>query len=250
MAQPGGAASPEDTLARSLCRAMIDSGARTASPPLRMAQSAPAQWGGVDRLAQLKQLIEQDKTLAAIVRGGRSEQQVELSQGREQPPSSRLALEDKAFAHHWQDEAGSAPVDPGSCDEPTGATLDPPDHGAYDNPDYSNGLPDQRRGLKVFAALVGLALAGSVSAFAYLASSDRRGRGDDVPAVATSISPDKTVPSPREQSRADERLADQAQERTVNTTGLVTTRAEEPADAKPPMPEALDRKSTRLNSSH
>src|SRR5215471_5231868 len=100
MAQPGGAASPEDTLARSLRGAMIDSGARTASPPLPMAQSAPAQWGGVDRLAQLKQLIEQDKTLAAIVRGGRSEQQVELSPGREQPPSSHLALEDKAFAHH------------------------------------------------------------------------------------------------------------------------------------------------------
>jgi hypothetical protein len=224
-------------LARSL--RLIDIGRRRASAPLRIEESTPARPSGVDRLAQLTRLIEQDETLAAIVREGKSEQRADLSLRGEEPPSSQLAREDKVFEHDWEDEAGSALVHPGSCDEPAREPHDAPDYGEYDNPDYSNGLPDQRRGLKVFAALIGLILAGSASAFAYWTLSDRRGRGDEARVVATSISPEKTAPSPLEHSRADERFDDKPEERSVNATGRATTGAEEPADAKPPPPQTL-----------
>ena len=238
MTQAAGAASPEDTLARSLRRAMIDSGPRRIAPPLRIGQSAPARLGGVDRLAQLARLIEQDQTLAAIVRGGQLEQRVELSPV-ERAPSSRLAPESKAAEHEWEDEAGSALVHAGLYDGPTGEPHDPPEYGEHDGPDYSNGLPDQRRGLKVFAALVGLVLAGSASAFTYRVLSDGRGRSDQARVMAASISPDKTASSPREHSRLDEGLRDQSDERSVNATGRTMTGAEGPADAKPPTPQAL-----------
>ena len=239
MAHAAGAASVEDTLARSLRRAMIDSGPCRVSPPLRIGQSAPARSGGVDRLAKLARLIEQDETLAAIVRGGQSEQRVELSLRREEPPSSHLAREDKAFEHNREGEAESALAHPGLCAAPTGELHDPPEYGEYDGPDYSNGLPDQRLGLRVFAVLIGLALAGSASAFAYWALSDGRGRSGEARVMASSISPDKTAPSPREQSRFDERLHPQSDKRSVNTTGRTMTGAEESADAKPPTPQAL-----------
>ena len=135
MAQAAGAASPEDTLAGLLRRAMIGSGSRGASPLLRIGQSAPARSGGVDRLAQLARLIEQDETLATIVRGGQSEQRVELSLHREEPPSSHLAREDKALGHHWEGEAESASLHPGLCDGPTGEPPDPAEYGEYDGPD-------------------------------------------------------------------------------------------------------------------
>jgi len=236
MAQAAGAPSPEDTLAGSPRR--IDTGPRTASGSLRTGQSTPARSGGVDRLAQLARLIEQDQTLVAIVRGGLSEKRVDLSPRGEKPPSSHLAREDKAFEHNWEGEAGSALVNPGLCEEPIGEPHDPPEYGEYEGPDYSNGLPDQGRGLRVFAAFIGLALAGSASAFAYWAWSDGRARSDEGRVMAASISPDKTAPPPRENSRSDERPRDQWDEQGVNATGRTMTGAEEPADAKPPMPEA------------
>jgi sporulation related protein len=90
----------------------------------------------------------------------------------------------------------------------------------------------------VFAALTGLALAGSAGAFAYWALPDGRGRSDEARVMAASISPDKTAPSPQEHGRLDEPLGAQSDERSVNATGRPTTGAEEPADAKPPMPQA------------
>jgi SPOR domain len=230
MAQAAGAASPEDTLARSLLRPMIDSGARRASPPPRIEQSAPARSAGTDPLAELTRLIEQDATLAAIVRGGRSGERVDLSQRRENPPSFLLAREEGEAA---------ASVDPGLCDGPTGAPHDPPEYGEYDGPDYSNGLPDQRRGLKVFAALIGLVVAGSASAFAYWTLSDGRGRSDEARVMAASISSDKAASAPREQGRLDERPRDQSDERSVNATAPAMTGTEELADAKPPLPQPL-----------
>src|ERR1043166_1043134 len=180
-------------------RAMIDSGAAAASPA-REGPSAPARPGDVGPLAELARLIEQDETFAAIVRDGRSEQRGELS---DRPQGG-----------------------------PSGEPHDPHEHGEADTPDYSNGLPDQRRGLKVFAALVGLALAGSASAFAYWAWSDGRTRGDTAPVTGASIGPDKIMPSPQAGSRSDERLPGQPVERSV--TARTMTGAQEPADAKPP----------------
>jgi hypothetical protein len=237
MTQAAGAASPEGALAGSL--SLVDTGPHGASSPLRIERSIPARSGGVDRLAQLARLIEQDETLAAIVRGGHSKQRLDLSLPGEEAPSSQLAREDKALEHDWEGEARSALVHRGSCDGPTGESHDPPEYGEYDDPDYSNGLPDQRRGLKVFVVVIGLALAGSASAFAYRALSDGRGRSDEAQVTVASVSPDKTAPSPRENSRSDERLRDQSDARSADATGQAMTGTEEPADAKPSIPETL-----------
>jgi len=237
MAQAAGAALPQGAWAGSPYP--IDPGSRTSPPPLRIKQSIPPPSDGVDRLVQLARLIEQDETLAAIVRHARSEQRVGLSPDREEPPPSHLAREDKASEHDREHEAALASVDRGSGDGLTGAPDDPPDYGEYDGPDYSNGLPDHRRGFKLFAALIGLALAGSASAFAYWTLSDRRGRGDEARVMATSVSPEKTAPSPREHGRSDERRDDQPAERSVDVPGPTTTAAEQPADAEPPPLPAL-----------
>jgi hypothetical protein len=238
MMQAACAASPGDTLGRSLRPAVNDGGPRRPPLPLRIGQSAPAYLGGVDRLAQLTRLIERDETLAAIVRGGHLEQRVELSLPSEKPTSSPPAQEDKAFEQYCEGETGAALVHPGSCHGPTAELHDLADYGEYNGPDYSNGLPDQRRGLRMFAALIGLALAGSATAFASWALSDKRGRGDAARVIVAPISPEKTAPSPREHSHLDERLYAHSDERSVNAPGRTMTGAEEPADAKPPMPPA------------
>src|ERR1043165_6557824 len=168
----------------SLRRATIDRGARRSWPGREGASAIPARSGGGDPLAALARLIEQDEAFGAIVRSGRSQQRV---------PSHLVAREAARTG------------------KPHGAHED----GADDVPDYSNGLPDQRRGLRVFAAVVGLALAGSASAMAYWAWSDGRTRGDTAPVTGASIGPDKIMPSPQESSRSDERLPGQPVERSV-----------------------------------
>jgi hypothetical protein len=238
-AHAAGAASPEDPLAGSLRRAMIDNAPRKTPLPLHIAQSTSARSNGFDQLAKLARLIEQDETLAAIVRGGQAERRGESSLPQETPPSSHFVREDKTFEHNWEGATGSASVDPGLCDGPTGEPLDPPEYGEYDGPDYSNGLPDQGRALRAFAVLIGLALGGSAGAFAYWALSNGRGHSDEARVMAASVSPDKTAPSPQEQSRLDEPLRDQSDERSADATGRTMTGAEEPADATPPMPQAV-----------
>lgn len=138
MAQAAHAASPEDALAGSL--RLVETGPGKASPPLCIKQSVPARSGGVDRLAQLARLIEQDETLAAIVRGGQLEQTVDVSLPQESQPSSHLGREDNALGGHQEGEATSVSGEPGLCDGSTGESSDPSE---YDVPDYSNGLPDQ-----------------------------------------------------------------------------------------------------------
>lgn len=238
MAQAAGAASPEHRLAGSLRRAMIASDLRRGPLPARIEQSASARPNGFDQLAKLARLIEQDATLTAIVRGAQAERPAELTPPQETPPFSHLTRADKAFEHGAESEAGSASVNPGLCEGPAGGPHGPPEYGEYDGPDYSNGLPDRGRGLRVFAVFIGLALAGSASGLAYWALSHERGRSDEARVMAASISPDKTAPSPREDSRVDERVRDQSDERSVNATGRTTTGAEEPADARPSMPQA------------
>ena len=240
IAPAAGAASAESRgLAGSLRRLMMDSGAPRSSPP-RDGQSAAARPGGVDPLAQLARLIEQDEAFAAIVRGGRSEQRVELSGRREDPRSSRLAREDKPFEHVCEGDAGSVSVPSFLCDGPSGEPHDAHEHGESDAPDYSNGLPSQRRGLRVFAALIGLALAGCASAMAYWAWSDGRTRGDEARVMGAAISPEKTTPSPRANGRSDERVQAQSD---VTATAATITGDEKPADAKPvAAPQALPRR--------
>jgi hypothetical protein len=239
MAQAAGALSPDGALAGSL--RPIDAALCGPLPPLRLEQSTPAGSGGIDRLAQLARLIEQDQTLAAIVRDSQTEQGVDLSLPREDSPSSHVARDDRAFAHNGEGEAGPALVPAG--DGSAGEAYVLPAYGEYDGPDYSNGLPDQRRGLRIFAALIGVALAGSASAFGYSAWSDGRGRSAAPPVMAASIGPEKTAPSPPEQSRLDEQPHVLSDERSVDAIGPATTApaptaAQEPADAAPAAPQA------------
>jgi cell division septation protein DedD len=219
------------TLAGSPRRAMIDAGARRASPPLRDGESAtPARSGSVDPLAQLARLIEQDEAFGAIVRNsGRSAQGVELSERRERPPSS-LARADNPFAHERDGDRG-APVVPSYLREGTsGEPRGPHEDGVHDNPDYSNGLPNERRGLRMFAAVLGLALAGSASAMAYWAWSDGRVRSDETRVISASLSPDKIMPpSQRENGRS----GGQSDEQSVNVAGGTTAGEEKPAEAEP-----------------
>jgi SPOR domain len=197
---------------------MIDSSARTAVPSLRDGKSAtPARSGSVDPLAELARLIEQDETFGAIARnGGRSQQRGELSERREELPASNL-------------DDGAPLVPSHLCDGPTGEPRDPHEQGEYDEPDYSHGLPNERRGLRVFAAAAtGLALLGSASAMAYWAWSDGRVRSDETRVIAASVGPDKTVPSPQGENGRSE-----SDQRTGTTTG-----EEKPADATPAAPQA------------
>jgi SPOR domain len=235
MAQAAGAASPEDALAGSL--RLIDTAPCGALPPLRLEQSTPSPSGGVDRLARLARLIEQDQTLAALVRGSQLRQGLNLSPGREESPSSHLAREDMAFAHDREGESGPPSVPVG--EESTGEPYVAPAYGEDDGPDYSNGLPDQPRGVRILTALIGLALAGCASAFTYWTWVDGRGRSGEPRVMAASISPEKTAPSAREHSRLDEQPHAQSDERSSEAPGPATTRAQEPADATPPTPQAL-----------
>src|SRR5262249_54520027 len=129
---------------------------------------------------------------------------------RQEPPSSRLAREDA----------------------PTGEP-DGPHEADDDGPDYSDGLPDQRRGLRMFAALIGLALAGSASGVAYWAWFGGRASGDEARMIGASIGPDKTMPSPQENSGADERLRSQADAPGANAAGPTMTGDDKSADAMP-----------------
>jgi hypothetical protein len=211
---------------------MIDAGARRASPLLRDGQSAtPARSGSVDPLAELARLIEQDEAFGAIVRkSGRSAQRVELSERRERPPLSRLARADDPFAHE-RDGDGGAPLVPSYlCEGTSGGPRDPHEDGAHDGPDYSNGLPNERRGLRMCAAVIGLALAGSASAMAYWAWSDGRVRSDESRVISASLSPDKIMPpSQRENGRS----AGQSDEQSVNAAAGTTAGEEKPAEAEP-----------------
>jgi hypothetical protein len=220
LVKPAGAASGGNgSMAGALRRALTDS-ARRASPPLRPGQSAaPARSGGADPLAELARLIEQDEAFGAIVRGSRPEQGGELS---------------------VQHEDAGAPLVPSFlCDEPTGEPRARHDDGAHDNPDYAHGLPDQRRGLRVFVGLFGLALAGCASALAYWAWFDGRARTSEAPVIGASLAPDKTLSSPQgENSRSDERLRSRSDEPSVNGSGPTIAGDEKSADAKPAVPPA------------
>jgi hypothetical protein len=204
------------------------SGARGALS-LRDRQSPPARPGGVDPLAELARLIEQDEAFGAIVRG--PGQRGELSVRREEPPSSHREV--RPLEHDRDREA--VPLVPSFlCDGPTGVPYDPRKHGEDDAPDYSNGLPSQRRALPAVAALLGLALAGSASAMAYWAWSDGRVPSDETRLISASLAPDKIMPAAQgEKNGSGERLRDQSDERSVNVTAPPTTGEETSADAGP-----------------
>jgi cell division septation protein DedD len=206
---------------------------------LRDKQSPPAGSGGVDPLAELARLIEQDEAFGAVVRSGRSGQPGERSVRRDERPPSRLAREDDAFAHDRDFDAGAPLVPSFLCDGPIGDPHDAHARGEADGPDYANGLPAQRSRLPLFAALVGFALAGSAGAMAYWAWSDARVRGDETRVIGASLSPDKMLPAAPGESRSEERRFDQSDERSVDTIKRPATAEEKPADATADAPAAV-----------
>jgi SPOR domain len=217
----GNGAARNPTSAGSL-RAIIEFGAGRTSPPRHDGPSASAGRSGVDPLAELARLIDQDETFGAIVRNRGSEQRGGLSVGREDLPASRAG---NPFEHDG-DRGGGCPLVPSHlCDGPTSEPR-PHESRQHDGSDYANGLPNERRVLKVFAAVIGLGLlAGCAGAMAYWAWSDGRVRSDEARVIATSIGPDKAVPSPQGEDNGA-RL--HAQERSVARTGS----EEKQADAK------------------
>jgi len=202
---------------------------------LRDKQSPPARSGGVDPLAELARLIEQDEAFGATVRNTRSGQRGELSVRREERPPSRLAREDDSLAHDRDFDAGAPLVPSFLCDP-----HDPHEHREEDGSDYANELLTRRSRLPVFMALIGLALAGSAGGMAYWAWSDGRVRSDEARVIGASLAPDKIMPgSQGEKSRTDERLHGQPDEGSINAIGRPATGEEKPADAvPPPVPQA------------
>lgn len=176
--------------------------------PFRDGQGAtPAPSGGVDPLAELARLVKQDEAFGAVVRNrGRSEQRAAWVHPDE-PPASGHARQEIPSSRDWDADEDS-PLVGARVTEP----RDGP-HDAYeydgDEIDYSDDLPEPRRWLRVSAAIVGLALVGSASAFAYWAWFDQRVSVEQAQVTAVSAAPEKLLP-PKEESRSDGRSATQA----------------------------------------
>src|SRR5262249_27253725 len=197
---------------------------------LRAKQLPPPRSGEVDPLAELARLIEQDEAFGAAVRSNRSGQRGERSVRREGRAPSQLAQEDDPVAHERDFDAGAPLVPAFLYDGPAG------DH----EPDCASELPARRSRLPLFAAFIGLALAGSAGAMAYWAWSDARVRSDEAPLIGASLAPDKNLPgSLGQKSRSDERLRSQPDEGSIEATGRPTSGEEKPADVAPDAPPAV-----------
>jgi cell division septation protein DedD len=221
-----------DQMAKRPGAALARSEASDAAPHLRDGQ--PAR----DPLAQLARLIARDETFAAIVRNNnRSEWRAEFPLRRDERPASARAREDIPSNQDWGGAEDSQSVASEAAEGPSGEPHDPYEYGDCDEPDYSNGLPDQRRWLRVSATIVGLALLGSASAFAYRAWFDGRVSIEEARAIDSSTAREKLMPSSQQaDSRSDERLRAQS---SVGAGGGTVSGEEKPADAQSAVPQAL-----------
>jgi len=223
---------------------MTNSRPRRASPLLRDGQSATAERaGGLDPLAELARLIGQDEAFGATARNAdRSDAHVELSVHRKDPPSLGHARVDTRATPDRDDDPGPPLIGSGTSERTAEDPHDPHEYGEYDGPDYSDGLPNQRRGLRMFVALIGLALAGSGSAVAYWLWSSGVVSFDKASVIAAFTTANKAMPPlEREDRPADERPHSQSDERSVNAVGPAVAGGEKPVDPKPPAsaPQAL-----------
>jgi cell division septation protein DedD len=147
--------------------------------------------GRPDPLAELARLIAHDETFTAIVSNDkRSGRRVEHRVRRDERPASGRAREDIPSDQDWDGEEDSQLV-ASRITEPSNEPHDPYEYGDGDEPDYSDGLPDRRRWLRMSAAVVGLALLGSASAFAYWAWFDRPASIEEARAIGSSTAPEK-----------------------------------------------------------
>jgi len=209
-----------------------DGRARRASPPRPDGQSAtPALAGAsdVDPLAELARLIAQDEAFRATTRsGGRFARRATLSVDPKDAPSLGDARENIWPGHDWDGDEGSALISESPGDAPDDTNQD----GEYEDPGFSHELPNHRRGLRMFVAVVGLALVGAASAAAYWLWSDALTSGDKTPATVAAVIPNKIVPAPPgEDSRSDAQLGGQSGEQSVKGADRVSPAEEKLPDA-------------------
>jgi cell division septation protein DedD len=197
---------------------------RGPSPPLQDSQSAgPTPNGGGDPLAELVRLIGHYEACGAIVRhSDRQEPNVEPSQRQEGPSPS------------W---GGSTLAGSASSEETAGKAQGLYNVGQYEynGPEYySDGLPNQRRGLGMFAAVIALALAGSASAYGYWLWSGGAGRSAEPPSIKAETTPDKILPATQgDDSPWNKRIYGRFEERAPNAAERPIQSEVTPADVKP-----------------
>ncbi|MBV8753312.1 MAG: SPOR domain-containing protein [Hyphomicrobiales bacterium] len=178
----------------SASRDMRDGPARRASSPLPDRRSVtPAPTRDVDPLTQLARLIAQDESFRATTRnGGRAGPRATLSVAPKDAPSLGDAPENIWPAHDWDGDEAFPAISDKTAGEPHDAEQD----GEYEDADFSDELPNHRRGLRMFVAVLGLALTGAASAAAYWLWSDALTSIDKTPATVAAVIPNKLVPAP------------------------------------------------------
>ncbi|MBV8824454.1 MAG: SPOR domain-containing protein [Bradyrhizobiaceae bacterium] len=216
-----------------------DGRARRASSPLpdrQSAKSAPA--GVVDPLTQLARLIAQDESFHATPRsGGRFVRRATLSVHPNEAPSLGGARE-----NIWpgQDDEASPLIGSGISENPAGESYDFDQDGEYDDRDFSDELPNHRRALRMFVAVVGLALIGAASAAGYWLWSDALTSVDKTPATVAAVISNKILPAPPgEDSRS---VPNQSGEQSVKGADRVLPTDEEKlpdADPAAAAPQAV-----------
>jgi SPOR domain len=203
---------------------MRDGHAQRSSPSLPGRQSAAqAGTGAVDPLAQLARLIAQDETFQATTRtGGRFTRRAELTLDQKDAPSLADARENIWPGHDGDGE-------------------EPYQDAEYVGPDVANPSPNRRRGLRLFVALFGLALAGAASVAGYWLWADALTTVDKAPASVASLTAKALVPSPvAADSRSGAALPHQSDEQSVKGTDRVVPTEERlpEADAAAAAPRA------------
>lgn len=114
---------------------------------------------------------------------------------------ARLIGQDEAFGAEARDNGGSETLFGLSvdADEP----HEPYEYGEHDGPDYSKGLPDQRRGFTILLVWIGLALAGSASGLAYWKWSGGFLSTNETQAIGASTTANNTVRPPGEEKSVE-----------------------------------------------
>ena len=215
---------------------MRDDRARRASAPLPNRQSAaPARTGGADPLAQLARLIAKDEAFQATTRNtGRSAPRAALSVDPKDAPSLGDPRENIWPGADWDGDEASPLIGSAICQDTAGAPHEPYQNREDQRPDLSYELPNHRRRLRMFMALIGLVLAVAASVAAYWLWTDALTSVDKAPATVASVTPGKIMLPPADvDGRSDERLRDQSDEQSVKGADRLLPGEEKPSETAP-----------------
>jgi cell division septation protein DedD len=176
----------------------------------------------------LARLIAQDDAFRATTRnGGRPAPRAELKVHPKDAPALGDARENIWPEHDRYDD-----------DPPLiGSVVQV---GEYEGRDFSDRSPNPRRGLRLFVALMGLALAGAASVAGYWLWSDALTSVDKSPVIAAPVIPKETVPpSSGAVGRLDERLRNQSDAQSVKSADRVVEEKLPEADPAPAGSQAV-----------